>query len=283
MAKRDYYEILGLSKAATTNDIKLAFRRLASKYHPDKVTDEKQKKVVEELFKEAKEAYETLSDATKRSQYDKTSERRHKFEYTKDEYTKDEYSWYSKDGDYDSYFDKDDLSDLYYHYSKDRMAREYSEKQKHTLHSVTISLLDCYLGASVIASDGRKFHLPKGVRDGAKVYHDSRMYKVNVKPDAKFKRSLDDLMVDIDMSAIEAMIGVDAILEHLDGVKLQFSIPAGIQNGQIVRLSGKGLKNSETDTLGDMLIRISISVPKNITNEQKKILKTLDHRESINI
>ncbi len=66
MAKRDYYEVLGVSKSATADEIKKAYRRLAMKFHPDRNTDDAE---AESKFKEAKEAYEILSDADKRSAY----------------------------------------------------------------------------------------------------------------------------------------------------------------------------------------------------------------------
>ena len=68
MAKRDYYETLGVSKGASAADIKKAYRKLALKYHPDKNPDDAS---AEEKFKEAAEAYEVLSDDTKRQQYDR--------------------------------------------------------------------------------------------------------------------------------------------------------------------------------------------------------------------
>ena len=68
MAKRDYYETLGVSKGASASDIKKAYRKLALKYHPDKNPDDAS---AEEKFKEAAEAYEVLSDDTKRQQYDR--------------------------------------------------------------------------------------------------------------------------------------------------------------------------------------------------------------------
>lgn len=73
MNKRDYYEILGLTKTATDDEVKKAYRKLSSAHHPDKHTtaSEQQKKKHEDMFKEAKEAYETLSDTSKRATYDR--------------------------------------------------------------------------------------------------------------------------------------------------------------------------------------------------------------------
>ena len=68
MSKRDYYEILGVAKSASDDEIKKAYRKLAIKYHPDKNPDDKK---AEEKFKEAAEAYEVLSDADKKAQYDR--------------------------------------------------------------------------------------------------------------------------------------------------------------------------------------------------------------------
>jgi molecular chaperone DnaJ len=68
MAKRDYYEVLGVAKGASADDIKKAYRKLAMKYHPDRNPDDK---TAEEKFKEANEAYEVLSDEDKRAAYDR--------------------------------------------------------------------------------------------------------------------------------------------------------------------------------------------------------------------
>ena len=71
MAKRDYYEVLGVPKNASEDDIKKAYRKLAMKHHPDRNQGEgDDAKKAEEKFKEAKEAYEMLSDANKRAAYD---------------------------------------------------------------------------------------------------------------------------------------------------------------------------------------------------------------------
>ena len=69
MSKRDYYEVLGVAKSASDDDIKKAYRKLAMKFHPDRNQGEKAKEA-EEKFKEVKEAYEMLSDSQKRAAYD---------------------------------------------------------------------------------------------------------------------------------------------------------------------------------------------------------------------
>lgn len=73
MAKRDYYEVLGVSKGASDSEIKRAYRKAAMQYHPDKFSNasEKEKKEAEDKFKEINEAYQILSDAEKKAQYDR--------------------------------------------------------------------------------------------------------------------------------------------------------------------------------------------------------------------
>src|SRR5919197_3965914 len=70
VAKRDYYETLGVDRSASDDDLKKAYRKLARQYHPDLQNGDQQKKVAEEKFKEVNEAYEVLSDSEKRRRYD---------------------------------------------------------------------------------------------------------------------------------------------------------------------------------------------------------------------
>jgi DnaJ-class molecular chaperone len=156
-------------------------------------------------------------------------------------------------------------------------------KQHQSLHIVTISLVDAYIGKTFNLDSKTTIVVPRGTRSGTKFFVENKLYRVDVQPHSKFKRANDDLLVDIEISAIEAMLGVDAILEHLDGAKLQFTIPQGIQPGQIVKLSGKGMKNPEIDRCGDVLVRVTINIPRTLTEDQKTALKTLTRRNSINI
>ena len=145
------------------------------------------------------------------------------------------------------------------------------------------SLADAYIGKTISIDGTHSIYIPGGARSGTKFYAEGRTFRVDILPDPKFKRSNDDLLVDVTIDAIEAILGVETILSHLDCVKLQFNIPAGIQPGQIVKLAGKGMKNPETDKVGDILVRITVTIPKVLTDTQKDILKSLTHRSLINI
>jgi DnaJ-class molecular chaperone len=274
MSKRDYYEVLGLAKNASDDDIKIAYRKLASKYHPDKVQGDAEKAAVEVKFKEAKEAYETLSDAERRSQYDTYGHNGPAFSQPQGhQWTHTTMHPGNMDEMLRSFFTKT-------HTFNEGM---FGQQPRQTIHIVNISLADAYVGKSIRLDSKSTINIPKGVRSGTKFYADSKFYRVDIQPHYKFKRSNDDLLVDIGVNAIEAMLGVEATLEHLDGAKLQFTIPAGIQPGQIVKLSGKGMKNPETDRHGDMLVRVSVSIPQNINDVEKTALKNITHRDSITI
>jgi len=266
MSKRDYYEVLGLERSASDEDIKKAYRRLAMKFHPDRNTGDGQKEA-EEKFKEVKEAYETLSDPSKKSSYDN----------------------YGHAGA--GSFHSSNFSDVDQEHFRDIFSQifgahagfgNFAQAKKQTIHTVRLTLEQAYCGLTA-QIDGAKVQIPAGTRDGTRFYVADKLYRVHINPHHKFKRANDELLVDATIDSIEAMLGVEAFLEHLDGIKLQFTIPAGIQHGQIVKLNGKGMKNPETDKFGDLMIRISITIPKSLTDEEKDLLKKMKHRDTINI
>lgn len=264
MNKRDYYEVLGLAKNAAESDIKASYRRLASKHHPDKVQDASEKTAAEIKFKEAKEAYETLIDPTKRAQYDQFG--------------------HSTPGAHNP--TQEDLAEIFktfFTHGHNFNGDIFNQRPRHPTFIINISLVDAYIGRQVTIDSKVVINIPKGVRSGTKFFVDNKFYLVEIQPHFKFKRSNDDLLVDLQISAIEAMLGVSAVLEHLDGINLQFNIPEGIQTGQIVKLSNRGMRNPETDKVGDMLVRIAVVIPRNLTDSEKTIIKTLQHRESVNV
>lgn len=268
MSKKDYYTILGLDKSASEDDIKKAYRRLAMKYHPDRNQGDKQKEA-EEKFKEAKEAYETLSDSGKRASYDRYGHNAGTYQGTQTHYE----------------FNESDFKDIFEEFARRSGGFDFGAGRTHrqNIHVINISLADAYKGRTVKVDSAININIPKGARSGSKFYYGDKIYRVDIAPHPKFKRANDDLLIDIEISVIEAMLGLEALLEHLDGAKLQFSIPAGIQAGQIIKLTGKGMENPETGRTGDLLIRISLNVPRILTEAERLALKTVTHRDSIDI
>ena len=277
MSKRDYYEILGLAKTASDEDIKKSYRKLAMKFHPDR----NKEPGAEEQFKEAKEAYEALSDPDRRKEYDQfghtdASSRSNPFQHGQPG-TK---TWtFNHGGDMNDVF-----AEIFKQHPGFAGMAGFGNQQRQQIHIVPVSLEDAYKGGSFnIPGTNQQANYPKGIRAGTTFYVGDKLYRIDIRPHDKFKRSNDDLLVDIELTAIEAMLGLDATLEHLDGMRLQFSIRPGIQHGQIIRLNGKGMKNPEMERFGDLLVRVSIKIPTLLTEQEMVALRTLNHRDNINI
>jgi DnaJ-class molecular chaperone len=266
MSKRDYYEVLGVSKTANEDEIKKAYRKNASIVHPDKGGDTVK-------FQELQEAYATLSDRQKREEYDMHG-------HDAPRHTAGTQSWAHTGVGPDQF--REMFGDFFTrgHNFNDMFGNAAPQKQRHVIN---LSLEDAYIGKQLRLPGNLTIAIPAGIRSGTKFHHDNAIYEVHISPHPKFKRANDDLLVDVEINAIEAMLSIEAVLDHLDGSKLQFTIPAGIQTGQIVRLSNKGMKNPENDKIGDLMIRIVITIPKTLTYEQIAFLKTMQRRESFNI
>lgn len=269
MSKRDYYEVLGVAKSADDATIKKAYRSLASKNHPDKGGDTAK-------FQEIQEAYDNLSDPQKRAVYNQHG-------HNAPQPGAQQWRHNGHPMDHDQFRDifggmfgggASPFGDIF---------GNVHQQARQTRHIINMSLEDAYKGKQLRLPAGISINIPAGVRTGTRFFNDTAIYEVNVQPHSKFKRANDDLLVDVEINAIEAMLSVEATLDHLDGSKLQFTIPEGIQNGQVVRLSSKGMKNPENDRFGDLMIRITVTTPKGLTDEQKAFLKTMQHRESFNI
>lgn len=270
MVNLDYYKVLGVAKDSSQDEIKAKYRKLAMQFHPDRNEDD-QKIIAEAKFKEVKEAYECLGDVDKRASYD-----RHGHPPTGNAPHPDDV-W------------GNDINEMFRHAFNSanpdvfsNIFRQSAERQNATRNNITISLEDAYVGRQIHQS-GHIINIPPGVRSGTKIYAGSAIYQITVSLNSKFKRSNDDLLIDVNITAIEAMLGVEAILTHLNGVKMQFTIPIGIQHGQVVRLANKGMMNPETSKYGDLMVRIAITTPKSLTDEQYAFLKTMHHRDIFDI
>jgi DnaJ-class molecular chaperone len=262
MNKKDYYEILGLQKSATDEEIKKAYRKLAMKYHPDRKPGDK---IAEEKFKEMKEAYEHLSDLNLKAQYDSYG--------------------HTSPGFSQSYTTHADIHDIFNAMFGGGGRGPFGPfgQARQEINNINITLEQAYTGTKANINGGSTFQIPEGCRNGSVLSVDNKLYRVNISPHSKFKRADDDLLVVVEITAIEAILGISAKLTHLNNTELTFDITPGIQHGQIIRLNGKGMKNPETDAFGSLMVQVAISMPKALNSNELELLKKISHRNSINI
>lgn len=152
---------------------------------------------------------------------------------------------------------------------------------KKATYLVKVSLEQAYNGTTTHVN-GIPVTIPKGIRTGNKLFLNALIVEIEVLSHSKYKRSQDDLLVDVSISAIEAMLGVEVVLTHIDNKKFKFTIHEGIQPGQVMKLQGKGMPNPESNRFGDLLIRVNILIPR-LTNDEKCSIMNIQKRNCIEI
>lgn len=265
---KNYYEVLGVKQDATDEDIKKNYRKLARKYHPDVSKEED----ATEQFQNLQEAYNTLKDKGRRQQYDyslanggRQPSQGSPFGFTRGD----------PFGDIHSFF-----QDLH---------RQQAQQQQRRYVNYAVTLAEAFDGKQAVLFEGTKdekrFTMPAGVRHGTKFLIDEDMVVIlNVLPHERYKRANDDLLFGINISAIEAMLGTKIkIKRHIDGSELTVTIPPGIQHGQALKLGGKGMPNPEINRRGDLLIQVGITIPEDLTTEDKECIMRIGHRSEITI
>jgi curved DNA-binding protein len=312
----NYYDILGVPKDASDDEIKKAFRKLAVKYHPDAGGDGKK-------FAEISEAYNTLSDKKKRREYDeKLTYGGIPFQgggapWNGSGWQGTSGSWQSSSG---AHFDIDellgrmgrgegifggdggfDIGDIF-----GSVAPNAPRKGKDIEIHLKISFKEVLDGCTKTVrytdpTDGskkeKKVSVPAGALDGGKMrFSGDGAAGVNggrrgdlviitdVEQHRLYKRDGNDAKVELPVSCFEAMVGSEISIPAMDGKSVRLKIPAGTQNGKTFRVRGMGFPNpkSKTHVKGDMIVTARIVVPVTLTAEEKAALGKLienDKRE----
>jgi len=275
--KRDFYEVLGVNKSASAEELKKAYRQLALKYHPDrnKAADAAEK------FKEISEAYEVLANPEKRQTYDQfghsagdpfanaSSYRQGPFTYT--------YTTGGNQGGFDfgGFSDPFEIFESFFGGGRSpfRQARQIPR------YGLRIEFMEAAKGCErTIIHQGKeyKIKIPAGADDGTRIRFNAFYITVEVKPDLRFKRDGNDIFIDEPISFSQAALGAVVPVPTLDG-ELKLKVQPGTQSGTLIRLRGQGMPHLQARGRGDQYVRLIINVPSHLTRRQRQLLEEFEN------
>ncbi len=303
---RNYYDILGVTKDATAEDIKKSFRKLARQFHPDLNPGNKQ---AEEKFKSINEAYEVLSDTVKRAQYEQFGQfwNRPGFQTGK---SSSDRGWtnrgnrtatdevnFSDFSDFNSFVDqllnRSDAAVSQEPYRPGTTKTAYTvgrTKPRDAEARLTVPLDKAYQGGRerIRLEDGRSLevNMPAGMVTGQRIRLKGQgvsggdLYlKIDVAPHAFFKLEGSDVLCQLPITPSEAVLGGQIEVPTLDGL-VKVNIPVGVRSGQRLRLANKGYP-LEGDR-GDQIVEIQIVTPKEISDQERDLYEKLRQLETFN-
>ena len=275
----DYYDVLGVSRAADDKGIRQAFRRLARKYHPDLNPGDES---AEKRFKEINEAHEVLSDPEARKKYDRYGDNwKHADQFeARGPFT------HGRAGAAD--FGADIFSGFEDILGRARSGRAGWASTASRLETpVTVSLEDAFYGSvhnvTLTSSTGQRkveVTVPKGVDTGSKVRFtldgDTEiLLKVTVASHERFERKGADLYTEVQVPFEDVILGGEARVDTLTG-GLHVKVPAGTQNGQRIRLARQGMpKLKRPKERGDLYVTVRPVLPKKLSDDERRLLEEL--------
>jgi molecular chaperone DnaJ len=306
VAKKDLYAVLGVPRSAGEEEIKKAYRKLAMKYHPDKNPGDK---VAEDKFKEASEAYDVLRDPKRRQMYDQFGHAGpnpfggaggpgagpNPFEGFNEFGGGFGGARMDQEGFQDVF--SDFFGDIFSGGPKGRRGPR-PQKGADLRYSLQITLEEAASGCektiTFVRHRGNKedtaklsITVPAGVKAGQRLklrnegdYPEGAtgpgdLYViVNFQEHPLFRRKDNDAMMDLPISFIDAIAGASVEIPTLVG-KANLNIPPGTHPGQIFRLKGKGFPEVGGYGSGDMLVKIVVDIPQDLTEEERRLIQKL--------
>ncbi len=282
-SKTDYYDILGVSKSATAEEIKKAYRKQALEWHPDRHKDNKE--AAEKRFKEINEAYQVLSNPQKKSSYDQYGSANgpqgfpgggqgnpfaggSPFTYT-----------YSAGGQ--NPFGNADFGDPFdifeSFFGGASPFGQQSRRQQIPRYSLDIDFMEAVKGVSKeVGIDGkkRKIKIPAGIYEGARISFGDFTLSVNIKPSKIFEREDDDIYVTVGVPFSLAVLGGEIKVPTIDG-EIKIRVRPGTQSGTMMRLKEQGVPHLQGRGKGDEYIKITIATPEKLNHNQKSLIEEM--------
>lgn len=273
------YQVLGVSESASPDEIKKAYRKLASQHHPDRGGDTKK-------FQEVQAAYDVLSNEQKRQQYD--IER-------KGGGNNIHFTFHTNGG-------HPNIDEIFrnFGFGSDPFAqfRQPTRKNKDIKIDLPIFLASTLetqsKDISVQLSDGSRTDItvtvPRGVTNGTNIKYPGLgdnlfntlprgdlFVQILVQNDPNFRPVGVDLYTMAAVNCITAMIGGTVSVNSIDGRQFDLTIPKGTQAGTKFRIQGQGLYQLNSETRGNLYVELDIKIPKNLSEEQIQLLKTINN------
>ncbi|MCL4119864.1 UNVERIFIED_CONTAM: hypothetical protein GTU68_020495 [Idotea baltica] len=256
MAKRDFYEVLEVSRTASEAEIKKAYRRMAMKYHPDRNAGDAD---TEEKFKEAKEAYEILSNAQKRAAYD---------QFGHDGVDQSMGGGQRGGGGFSDVFG-DVFNDIF---GASGGGRQGGYRGADLRYHLEMALEDAVVGKTVEIRIPTNIDCKTCDGTGAKPGTDPVTCTTCGGHGQVFTRDDNNLFCDVPISFTTATLGGELQVPTLAG-KASLKVPEGTQTGQQFRLKGKGVKSVRSGVTGDLMCRVMIETPVKLSKKQKELLQ----------
>jgi curved DNA-binding protein len=306
MEYKDYYQILGVERKASPEEIKHAYRKLAMQYHPDRNPGDK---AAEERFKEINEAHQVLSDPQKRARYDQLGRSYSQYQQAGGHPGGFNWEdWMSQSqgqggvrveySDINDIFGEGGFSDFFTQIfggmgggARTQTRRTVRQaRPRNYEYPLTISLQEAYQGSTrTIQVEDRRMEvkLPAGAKTGTRVRmagagpagpDGSRgdLYLVlEVATDPRFERKEDDLNTEVTIDLYTAVLGGQVNVPTPGGDVL-LTIPAGTQPGQTFRLAGRGMPRLRIpQEHGDLLARVNVRLPRSLNPQQRELFERL--------
>lgn len=290
MAFIDYYKILGISKNASENDIKKAYRKMARKYHPDLNSNDSD---AEKKFKEINEANEVLSNPENRKKYDQYGEHwQHAEEYKKaNQQGQQQRSYQGSSGGYSEEDFSDIFGNMFGGASSRSDGRQIKFRGQDFNAELHLDLKDVYTTQKrtlTVNNKSIRITIPAGVENGQVIKikgHGSKginggpngdLYiQFSISNHSKFKRDKDNLYAKVDLDLYMALLGGELMVDTFTG-KVKLNIKPETQNESKVKLKGKGFpKYKKEGEFGDLYITYQITLPTKLSNKEKELFKQL--------